>query len=172
MYDNQEVVLDMDMKVEWVDGKLFDPLNALTSARSRQITLNPVFLKKIWKPDIYIGKINRLTDVKDWDLKISVDLQMKLSKLENLRWWPNLGRFYSHPEMDSFHTQCGTKSNSDFTKSFAADAFVVYCNFVLGPTTNHLSSIILQTYGNSELWDGLQLLSLGHPKMRISFKEL
>jgi hypothetical protein len=52
---NEEIVLDMDMKVEWVDGVLFDPINALSRKPMKPTTLNPVFLKKIWQPDIYIG---------------------------------------------------------------------------------------------------------------------
>lgn len=43
------------MKVEWVDGVLFDPFNALRQKPTKPTTLNPVFLRKIWQPDIYIG---------------------------------------------------------------------------------------------------------------------
>jgi len=45
------------MKVEWIDGKLFDPKDAYNSQKTKQTTLNPVFLKKIWKPDVFFDEI-------------------------------------------------------------------------------------------------------------------
>ncbi|XP_021951306.1 glycine receptor subunit alphaZ1 [Folsomia candida] len=57
---SEEIVLDLDMKVEWVDGILFDPFNALRSKPTKPTTLNPVFLRKIWQPDIYIDETVRV----------------------------------------------------------------------------------------------------------------
>lgn len=52
---SQTLNLDLDLVIEWVDGFLFDPISAAMT-RQADITLNPIFLKKIWRPDIYIGK--------------------------------------------------------------------------------------------------------------------
>ncbi|CAL8127377.1 unnamed protein product [Orchesella dallaii] len=50
------LTLDLDLVIEWVDGFLFDPISAITT-RQPDITLSPLFLKKIWRPDIYIDEI-------------------------------------------------------------------------------------------------------------------
>jgi len=48
----------MDLIVEWFDGVLFDITKVNPKVAPIQKTLNPVFLKKIWTPDIYMGKQN------------------------------------------------------------------------------------------------------------------
>jgi len=44
------------MKVEWIDWKLFNPLDAYNPQKKRLI-LNPAFLEKIWKPDVFFYEI-------------------------------------------------------------------------------------------------------------------
>ena len=46
----------MDLVVEWIDGVLFDITQIKFGQVPTQKVLNPVFLKKIWTPDIYMGK--------------------------------------------------------------------------------------------------------------------
>jgi len=46
----------MDMKVQWIDIKIFNPSKSLKEGIKVK-TLDPVFLKKIWKPDIFIEEM-------------------------------------------------------------------------------------------------------------------
>jgi len=50
----QALTLDLDFHVEWIDWIIHDD-KGLDSNDS--ITLNPIFLNKIWSPDIFIGKV-------------------------------------------------------------------------------------------------------------------
>jgi len=69
----------MDMKVEWVDGKLFDPLDAYDPQKTKQTTLNPVFLKKLWKPDVFFDEI------------VEVKKPSLMAKTRQLKFSPGIG---------------------------------------------------------------------------------
>jgi len=58
----QSITFDADFTVSWIDGVIFDvseaegqpPPTAKEILRAER-TLSPVFLKKLWRPDIYMG---------------------------------------------------------------------------------------------------------------------
>jgi len=58
------VELDIDIALTWIDWEIWnfllkDPQQRVDFIRRREeIILDPKFLKDIWKPDIFIGKMD------------------------------------------------------------------------------------------------------------------
>jgi len=53
----EEVTIELDLVVEWIDGVLFDITKVKRNKAPTQKTLNPIFLRKIWTPDIYMDNL-------------------------------------------------------------------------------------------------------------------
>jgi len=103
--ENEEITMEMDIVVEWVDGILFDKVDLAkgpppSKAGGAKLkppppakTLNPLFLNKIWSPDIYIDNL------------VDVQVPKLLTKPRRLKFNTNNG-FISYYSRVSAKVKC------------------------------------------------------------------
>lgn len=80
--DKETILLDLDFIIQWLDGQLFKPENFhLVHNPELQMSMPPVFLEKVWKPDIYLDNLEKLEKLRFMSPPVAVSFNQYVGSL-------------------------------------------------------------------------------------------